>query len=99
MMSGISQPQMSRSKSTLTVFMWSEKLVVQPQINHIAVRAVIRLFQWPPLTQWRGWNMIRVGAGTGITSVGVSEIYENQRLSAHVMLLDIEMIRQEIFNL
>ena len=79
--------------------MWSEKLVVQPQISHIAVQAVIRLFQWPPLIQWRGWNMIRVGAGTGITFVGVSEIYENQRLSAHVMLLDIEMIRWEIFNL
>jgi hypothetical protein len=43
--------------------------------------------------------MIKVGGGIGITSVGVSEICENQRLSAHVMLLDTEMAGGEIFNL
>jgi len=42
--------------------------------------------------------MIKKAGATGITSVGVSEICESQRLSALEALLDIEITIEGIFN-
>jgi hypothetical protein len=42
--------------------------------------------------------MIKKAGATGTTYVGVSEIYESQRLSGLEMLLDTEILVGRIFN-